>query len=58
MFDGIEMNIENLKEGFKCGQKDLDTITDLSIIYKTELELKVAELESRVQQLEEEIKKN
>lgn len=52
MFDGNYMNIENLNDGFVCGQKDLAELTDFSIVVKTELELKIEELEARISNLE------
>ena len=53
MFDGEFMNIEKLKPGFKCGQKDLPDVKDFSIKTKTELELKVEMLENKINELEE-----
>ena len=40
MWDGLEMNIENLRPIFRCGQKNREIITDLSTIKKTKLEAK------------------
>ena len=51
MFDGNYMNIENLREGFECGQKDKE-MTDFSIVKKTDLELKIDVLELRIKDLE------
>lgn len=53
MFDGEFMNIEKLKPGFQCGQKDNETAMDFSIEIKSELELKMEELESKIKILEE-----
>ena len=50
MFDGSEMNIENLRPGFNCGQKDSDTPTDLRP-RKTDLELRVEALEEAINEL-------
>lgn len=47
MHDGNEMNIENLKPSFRCGQKDMDIMTDF-----TPKKTKVEELEERIQVLE------
>ena len=44
------MNIENLKPNFKCGQKDQIEITDFSI-FKTQDE-EITELKSRIEVLE------
>ncbi len=52
MFDGNYMNIENLNDGFVCGQKDKSELTDFSTVKKSSLELKVEELESRINTLE------
>ncbi|GAG34526.1 unnamed protein product [marine sediment metagenome] len=51
--DGSFMNIEYLKNSFECGQKDQDNLMDFSIKYKTELELRVEELENKITILEE-----
>lgn len=53
MFNGNYMNIENLKEGFQCGQKDLDSITDFSIQVKSDLELKLDDLQQQINDLKE-----
>ena len=51
MFDGSYMNIENLRVGFDCGQKD-DIITiDFSVIKKTDLELRIEALEEKTKDL-------
>lgn len=47
MDNGNEMNIENLRPIFKCGQKDLDIIADFTP-KKTRLEV----LEERIIELE------
>ncbi len=52
MDDGNEMNIENLRSGFQCGQKDDVNITDFSIVKKSVSELKMKELEARIMALE------
>lgn len=55
MSDDIYMNIENLKSGFECGQKDSEIITDFSVVIKSELELlqeKFDVLEARILELE------
>lgn len=52
MFDGNYMNIENLKGGFKCGQKDELELKDFSIKKKSTLDLKIEELEARIIELE------
>jgi len=52
MLDGSYMNIENQKECFQCGQKDKE-VTDFSIEKKSELELRVEELETKINSLEE-----
>ena len=53
MFDGNYMNIENLKIGFECGQKDDPELKDFSIRNKTPDQLKIEELELRLKKLEE-----
>ena len=53
MFDGNYMNIENLRKGFECGQKDYPELKDFSIKIKTTLELKIEELEEKINRLEE-----
>ena len=50
--NGNYMNIENLREGFECGQKDEVELKDFSIKRKSEAELKVEELEQRIIELE------
>jgi len=64
MFDGNEMNIENLRETFKCGRKDVvlgdgeALITDFSLnkshnqLEKDELEATKADFEARIVDLE------
>ena len=56
MGDGNYMNIENLKEGFECGQKDDIEVTDFSIKIKSDLELRVEVLEEKTKDLETEVK--
>lgn len=51
MHDGNEMNIEKLRPGFQCGQKDMDNITDFSIKVKSKLELKIDDLQEQINQL-------
>ena len=51
MDGGNEMNIENLKEGFSCGQKDSLEITDFSIKIKSDLGLKIEDLETKNQEI-------
>ena len=46
MDTGNFMNIENLRPGFECGQKDDPNITDFSIKIKSDLELRVEVLEA------------
>ena len=46
------MKIDNLRPGFQCGQKDILESTDLSIVVKSSLELKIEELEARINELE------
>ena len=53
MFSGEFMNIENLRPTFNCGQKDNIELTDFSIVKKSELELRVEELEQKIAILEE-----
>lgn len=53
MEDENYMNIEKLKRGFICGQKDHEKLTDFSIKYKSDLELKVEALEAKILKLEE-----
>lgn len=53
MFNGSEMNIENLKPSFKCGHKDKLEVTDFSIKKKSALELKIEELEAKIKKLED-----
>lgn len=52
MFDGLEMNIEKLRPGFSCGQKNKDNLMDFSIQNKSETELKIEDLEARLLELE------
>lgn len=52
MFDGNEMNIENLRVGFECGQKDIPELKDFSIKIKSEADLKIEALEERIIELE------
>ena len=52
MFDGNFMNIERMRHGFNCGQKDLLEAKDFSIHVKSETELKIEELEARLLELE------
>ena len=52
MFDGTYMRIDKLKNGFKCGQKDELLTVDFSIKPKTAEQLKIEELEARINQLE------
>ena len=47
------MNIENLRTGFRCGQKDRLEVDDLSFKEKTDLELKTEDLEERIKKIEE-----
>lgn len=58
MEDGSYMNIENLKPGFNCGQKELLIPADFTIRKKSDLELKIDELESRIEELESKIEAN
>lgn len=52
MDDGSEMNIENLKDSFQCGQKDDINITDFSIRVKSDLELRIEVLEEKTKDLD------
>lgn len=51
MFNGNEMNIENQKPGFQCGQKDEPVLTDFSIVRKLDLELKIEDLQEQINNL-------
>lgn len=51
MYLGNFMNIEHLKPGFRCGQKDALEVDDLSI-KKSDLELRIETLEAKVNELE------
>lgn len=51
MFNGNYMNIENLRPGFQCGQKDTDNITDFSIEVKSDLQLKIDDLQEQINNL-------
>ena len=53
MDGGNYMKIDALKEGFECGQKDEPELFDFSIKRKTEAELKIEELEARLEAVEE-----
>lgn len=55
MMSGKYMLIDNLKEGFECGQKDEPILTDLSIVKKSALELRIEELEAKLSELEKKI---
>ena len=46
------MKIDKLKPDFECGQKDLDGITDFSIKTKSDLELRMEEVETKILELE------
>lgn len=50
---GNNMNIENLRPGFQCGQKENSVINDLSIKIKLELDLKLEDIEARIKVLED-----
>ncbi len=52
MDSGNFMNIENLRIGFKCDQKNDLIITNFNIIKKSESELKIKDLETRITELE------
>lgn len=55
IFDGVPMNIENLKPLFICGTKD----ESIAVEFKptaTEAELKIEELEARLVTVEEKTK--
>ena len=58
MPNGEYMNIENIKPIFKCGQKEELELNDMSIERKSDLDLKIEELETRINELEkvEEVK--
>ncbi|KKM18263.1 hypothetical protein LCGC14_1667540 [marine sediment metagenome] len=51
VFDGIEMNIEHMRDGFICGTKDKTERVKFTKT-KTESELKIDELEARILELE------
>ena len=51
--NGEFLNIENLKPGFECGQKDELKINDFSIKIKPELELRIEALEEKTKDLTE-----
>ena len=51
MFNGNYIKIDNLREGFECGQKDDPELKDFSIKIKTPLELRVEELEAKIDEL-------
>lgn len=51
MEDGSEMNIEKLRSGFQCGQKDDNNITDFSIKFKSDLELKIDDLQEQINKI-------
>ena len=52
MENGTEMNIENLRPLFNCGQKDDPIITDFSIKIKSEIELRIEALEEKTKDLD------
>jgi hypothetical protein len=52
MFNGEFMSIENLKDDFKCGQKNESNIVDFNFKKKSELEQKIDDLELRISELE------
>lgn len=52
MGSGDYMIIEDRAENFECGKKDELEVTDFSIKIKSELELRVEELEGRLSELE------
>ena len=52
MSNGEEMNIENLRKGFQCGQRDDIKITNFSIIIKTNDQIKLEDHEQRIKVLE------
>lgn len=52
MGDGNYMNIENLKPIFQCGQKNELEFTDFSIIEKSNIELRIEDLERKIIELE------
>jgi glycine cleavage system regulatory protein len=54
MDDGNPMNIENLRSGFQCGQKNEPEMMDFSIKIKSDLELKLEELEAKIKVLKDE----
>lgn len=56
MDDGKYMNIENLRPSFGCGQKYDSKITDFSIVRKSEIEIRIEELENKIKILEEKTK--
>lgn len=52
MFTGEFMKIDNLKSGFRCGQKDESKAMDFSIKIKSDLELIIEDLKARIIELE------
>jgi len=52
LHNGEYMKIDDKKPSFECGLKEDISITDLSIVKKSELELKINELEQRIAELE------
>jgi len=52
MISGDYMNIENLRKNFECGQKIISILTDHSLVFKTDVDKKMEELEARIEELE------
>jgi len=52
MFDGSYMRIDNLRPTFNCGQKNDLEMMDFSISKKSDLEIRIEELESKIIELE------
>lgn len=52
MNNGNWMKIDKMRPGFTCGQKDEEEIVDFSERVKSAEELKIEELEARIEALE------
>ena len=53
-FDGNYINIERQNINFKCGQKNLLVMTDLSLVeMKSSEQIKIEQLEARILALED-----
>ena len=54
-YDGNYIKIDNLREGFECGQKNESKMFDLTP-KKSDLELRMEELEEKTKDLETEVR--